>query len=342
MNAPPPGAEATPEAPKRAKKKQKKAKAPVALVPGYGVVRPGGSGFRPRYVIQVDSSWLSPVLARPPLGEYLRQLWERRHFIVADARARAGSEHSQTLLGKLWLVIEPLMNGAVFFFVFGMLLSTGRGIPNFIGYLLIGMFLFQFTTNAITRGSRSLIAGRQLVRSFSFPRAALPIASVARNAFTFVPALATLVVLILLIPLVMPHLQPEHADQFVYHVTWRWFLVPGVLALQLLMTLGLVLLTARAVARIPDLAQLISIFTRFWLYISAVFFSIDRFANQPTVQTVMEVNPMYQVLHMARDCLIYGVTPAWTSWALLGAWSGGLAVLGFVVFWHGEQTYGRA
>lgn len=341
MNAPPPGAEATPEAPKRAKKKQKKAKAPVALVPGYGVVRPGGSGFRPRYVIQVDSSWLSPVLARPPLGEYLRQLWERRHFIVADARARAGSEHSQKLLGRAWLVIEPLLNGIVYFFVFGLLLRTSRGIPNFVGYLLIGMFLFQFTTNSITRGCRSLITGRQLLRSFSFPRASLPIASVMRNALTFVPALGTLIVLILVIPVVMPHLFPG-GGPYEYHVTWRWALVPGVLALQLLMNAGLVLLSARAVARVPDLSQLITVFTRFWLYVSAVFFSIDRFASQPKVQTIMEVNPMYQVLHMARDCLIYGVTPAWTSWALLGAWSGGLAVLGFVVFWHGEQTYGRA
>lgn len=51
---------------------------------------------------------------------------------------------------------------------------------------------------------------------------------------------------------------------------------------------------------------------------------------------------MFMVLSMVRDCLLYGVTPALSSWLGLGAWAVGTLVVGFLFFYHGEESYGRA
>ncbi|MFF0973656.1 UNVERIFIED_CONTAM: ABC transporter permease, partial [Kocuria sp. CPCC 205295] len=51
-----------------------------------------------------DSTQLMAVGARPPLGEYLRRLWDARHFVLYDARVRLSVSQEHTILGKVWLI----------------------------------------------------------------------------------------------------------------------------------------------------------------------------------------------------------------------------------------------
>lgn len=282
---------------------------------------------RPR-VESVSLDGLRPVGRRPSLATYLSKLWDRRHFIVADSQARVSSSTRQLVLGNLWLVLKPVLDGTVYLLIFGILLQTNRGIENFIGYLLIGVFMFSFTARCLNSGASSVAAGRNLIRSFSFPRVSLPIATVLRETLNTVPGILAMMVLIIAIP--------PHAE-----ITWRWALFPGVLALQIVFNLGIAMVAARVVAKVRDLTNVISFLTRFWLYGSAVFFSYDRFVDHPTILALMQVNPLFIVLDMTRDLLLYGQTPAVSSWLILGAWAIGALVVGLVVFWRGEESYGR-
>ncbi|MFJ3404437.1 ABC transporter permease [Promicromonospora sp. NPDC090134] len=271
---------------------------------------------------------LSRVGARPPLGQYVRLLWERRHFLWADARAKVASGTRQSLLGKAWLVLNPLIDGTVYYLVFGVLMKSSHGIDNFIGYLLIGVFLFQFTTQSINGGARSVQTGKNLIRAFTFPRAALPISVVLRNLLNLGPTLVTLAALIYL---------TAPAEQY----TWRIALVPVALALQVMFTTGLALLVARWAAALPDITNLIGMVMRVWLYASAVFFSFDNLIDDPVQRMWLEANPMFIVLDIVRDCVLYATTPDLIRWVWLGGWSVGLLVVGFVVFWRAEESYGR-
>ncbi|WP_129787062.1 ABC transporter permease [Promicromonospora panici] len=272
---------------------------------------------------------LSRVGARPPLGQYVRLLWARRHFLWADARAKVASGTRQSLLGKAWLVLNPLVDGAVYYLVFGMLMKNSRGIDNFVGYLLIGVFLFQFTTQSINGGARSVQSGKNLIRAFTFPRAALPISVVLRNLLNLGPTLVTLTALIYFIP---------PAEEY----TWRIALVAGALALQVMFTTGLSLLVARWAAALPDITNLIGMVMRVWLYASAVFFSFDTLlVDEPELQRWLEVNPMFIVLDIVRDCVLYATTPDLMRWVWLGGWAVGMLLIGFVTFWRAEESYGR-
>ncbi len=221
-----------------------------------------------------------------------------------------------------------MLNGLAYFLIFGKVLNSSKGIENFVGYLIIGVFLFQFTTQSVTGGAKSIASGRNLIRAFTFPRASLPISVVLRGILNLVPTLGAMFVLLLALP------EQEH---------WNLaaVLFPAVLLMQVVFTTGLALLLARAAAALPDLNQLISVLMRFWLYGSAVFFSIDRFKDYPWIVGIMEANPMYIVLDAARDTLLYGVVPELSTWIGLGAWSFGMLVVGFLVFWRAEESYGR-
>ena len=277
----------------------------------------------------VSSEGLVPVGKRVSLKIYLEALWNRRYFIIAESRAKMSSSTRKNLLGYGWMFLNPLLSVLAFWFIFGFILNSSRGIDNFIGYLVIGVFFFQFTGKSMTGGTGAIRSGASMIKGFQFPRAALPISTVVRNFLDFLPSVVVMVILIAVIP-------PTEV------ITWRVLLVIPVIILQTIFNVGLACFLARLGHKIPDLTNFMSIVSRFWLYGSGVFFSIeDRLADQPAILAAMQFNPMHAYLTLTRNSLLYGVdSPAW-MWAMGTVWAFGLLIVGFLFFWRGEESYGR-
>lgn len=277
--------------------------------------------------IQVPAWSLGQVNARVPLSAYFRQLWDRRHFIVAESRAKVIGGNQRNYLGIAWMVIQPILNALAFFVIFGVILQTSQGIENFLGYLLIGVFFFGFTTRVITTCAGGIKANQAMIKAFTFPRASIPISVVVREIMNLVPSVIVMTLMILVLP-------PSE------NLTWRVIYIMPAFILQVLFSLGIGFVATRLCHVIPDLVQLISILTRFWLYFSGVFFSIDRFVTHELMSAVMKANPMYGYLMLVRNSLLYGVdTPLW-MWLNCAGWALLFFVFGFMFFYQGESTYG--
>ena len=78
--------------------------------------------------VRVDMRGLTRVGAKPGLIDYLVSLWNYRHFMFYDARARVQSGNKRDRLGSAWLLLDPLLNGLGYFAIFGLLLGASRGI----------------------------------------------------------------------------------------------------------------------------------------------------------------------------------------------------------------------
>lgn len=282
---------------------------------------------RPHTVSPFELNALKPVGKRPPLARYVTDLWHYRHFIWADGRARALGSQRGTILGNVWLIAQPMLNAMVFYVMFGLLLQTSRGIENFVGYLIIGVTMFPPMQRAVTSGSQVLITGKNTVRAFVFPRAALPLSFVTRTSIDTIPPLMAVSILVLTIP--------PHAT-----ISWNWLLIPPIFMLQQALSLGLVLISSRITTLLPDTKNLWPFLTQFWYFGSGVFFSYERFVDHPAILRAMDLNPGYLLLTMYRNCMLYGQTPDLRDWSMLLSWSIGLAVFGFVFFWQKEESYG--
>ena len=148
--------------------------------------------------IEVPAWSLGQVNARVPLNAYFRQIWHRRHFIIAESRAKVIGGNQRNYLGIAWMVIQPILNALAFFVIFGVILQTSRGIENFLGYLLIGVFFFGFTTRVLTTCAGSVKANQAMIKAFTFPRASIPISVVVREIMNFVPSVVVMMLMILL------------------------------------------------------------------------------------------------------------------------------------------------
>ncbi|MEY9844338.1 teichoic acid transport system permease protein [Streptacidiphilus sp. BW17] len=268
---------------------------------------------------------------RPPLVEYSRQLWSRRHFVLAFATARLTAAYTSARLGQIWQVMTPLLNAAVYYLVFGMLLHTNRGIQNYIAYLCTGIFTFQFTQSAVLAGTRAISGNLGLIRALQFPRACLPL------ALTIVQLQELVVSMVVLAFIILSTGEP---------LTLKWLLVLPVLVLQTVFNAGLAMLLARWGSKTTDLSQLMPFVIRTWMYMSGVFWSVQTVgAHLPqAVRTLLNVNPALVFNELMRYALMDSVQASSLThhiWLLALGWAVVAGVVGYVHFWRAEEEYGR-
>ena len=272
---------------------------------------------------------LHRVGRRPPLGDYLGEVWRRRAFVSTLARARIEAEHGRNRLGLAWIVLRPLLNAGIYGMVFGFFLQTSRDVDDFIAFLVIGVFMFEFFSTCLTTGARSITGHTALVQSLSFPRMALPLALVFQRLLQFLPMLAMMVV----VAVAWGH--PPRPE---------WGLLAPLVALFTIFNAGLTLLVARLTVHLRDLTHVLPFVSRLVFYSSGVFYSIEtRLADRTWALAAADLQPVHEFLTLARGILLEGPDhplPV-AYWGYATIWSVALLVVGVLFFWAAEERYGR-
>lgn len=277
-------------------------------------------------VIRYNGQSLQPLLLKPTLFGYLRQLHDRRFFIIADAKGKAFRTTRDYALWRIWLVLMPVLDIVIYAFIFGFVLKTSRGVESFLSFLVIGVIFFGFMSQFLTAAVGLIQVNKNLIDSFNFPRAAVVFSHVLRYFLdNLIPATIAVIGAVAL------------KDEF--SISWTIILVIPLYLLMHVFGLGLMLIVARLTAFRPEFKVAVNLFSRAWFFISGVFFSIERFVDHEVVQKIMMANPAYMFLTAIRECVVYDSVPSWELWAQLAAWSVGLFIIGFIFFWQAEEKY---
>lgn len=281
---------------------------------------------------------LTRIGVRPPLRRYLGDLWRRRDFTLVLATSKASARHQNNYLGQFWALINPILNALVYVLIFGFVLHVSReGVGNVIAFIVIGIFMFRFFETSVNAGAKSIRNNLGLVRSVHFPRAVLSIAGVLAELTTLLPALVVMVVISWISGLLPdPALAPVP-------ISWTWLLIFPTVALLWLFNTGVALMVARWVAITPDLQNVIPFVMRFLMYGSGVIFSIQRFVEGNSVASLLEYQPIAVYLYLARSSIMDDPSfpPSGTMWILGICWAVIFLLVGFIIFWRGEERYGR-
>ncbi|MFZ0139916.1 MAG: ABC transporter permease [Aeromicrobium sp.] len=272
---------------------------------------------------------LHKVGGRPPILAYFVDVWRRRAFIYSLARFRIEADNGRNRLGMGWVLLKPLINAAVYGTIFGILLGRSNRPDQYVLFLVIGVFMFEYFSSCFTSGAKSITKNANLVQSLSFPRMSLPLALVAQRLLEFAPMIAIMTGLVL---------------AFGNMPQWEWLLLIPLVALFTVFNTGLTLITARLTVHFRDLTQLLPFVSRFFFYTSGVFFSVERrFGENETIMQIADIQPIHEFMDLARCIMLTGpdyvVTPVY--WAYGAAWSFMFLIVGAVYFWAAEERYGR-
>ena len=274
----------------------------------------------------LTSAGLYEVGNRPTLRAYLADAWRRRRFAFTLAGYRLVSSLLPNRLGILWIVLKPLSLAIMYGTIFHFVISGAARPANFVQFLIVGVFVFEFFTGCFGGGAKAITGNAKLVQSLGFPRILLPVSVVAEQAMRMVPVVVLLGILLLV---------------FGEPITWSWLLLLPILAVMAIFNLGTALIVARLSVHARDVQQFIPIINRVLFYVSGIFFSVDgAFANQPVLLAIAHLIPTYDFIAIARSVLLDSYSAPLIAWIAAPAWALVTIVFGVIYFWQAEARYG--
>ncbi len=214
------------------------------------------------------------------------------------------ARYRSSLLGVLWLFIQPLLQLAVYSFVFQMVLrarwdvvtETGIQVPFGI-VLFVGLLLHAVLADALIRGPSLVTSNPTFVKRVIFPLETLPIVSVASALLLLLVSMVLLVIVTLTLVGPLP-------------VAGLLAIVP-VLLLGL-MALGLAWLMAGLGVYLPDLVQFSPLLATLLLFTAPVCY--PRGMVPEHYQWLLWLNPLTVPVENVRSLLFTGAA----NWAQLG------------------------
>ena len=248
------------------------------------------------------------------VGTYIADLWSRRRFAWFLAMGNLKARNASTALGLFWWVLNPLLLGGVYYLIFGLIFSGGRDL----GYLMCGMFVFHFTSQAMTGGANSILQNAKLLANLRFPRLILPIANLVEAGVGFLASLFVLFALVL----------PTDGINF----TWAFWLLPVVFAIHIVFNLGLGAITARLAVPFRDINNILPYVNRLWLYLSPIIWPLAQMDRFPEgMVPFVEANPLFSIIGLYRTARL-GYEFQMNELLMASAWAVAVAVVGLAVF----------
>jgi teichoic acid transport system permease protein len=255
------------------------------------------------YVFEPHSATL------PDVREYVRALWERRHFMHELAIADLRTERSGRVLGNLWSVLNPLFQAGIYYFLYTVLRSDASD-NGFLPILIANFFFFGLSMSALGEGGSSLKRGKGLMLNSAFPRALLPVTAIYKSLRAFVPAACVLVVLF---PLVGGTPGPG------------LFVLPLLFAIQVVMNIGIALVVSTYVVLVPDGANVVQWLTRLLFFATPVIYPVTLLPS--AAKAVLQFQPLYPVF-AAYQAIFGGDSPSPSLVVMSAIWAGALLAIG--------------
>jgi teichoic acid transport system permease protein len=256
--------------------------------------------------------YLPHKVGLPPMGHYLSLVWKRREFALELSRTTMRAKHFDTAFGQLWLLLNPLLLGAVYFLLIDLIRQHPRPI-SFFAHLLGGLFLYQVLQTGATEGSTSVVRGGGLILNTAFPRTLLPLASMATSFKRFLPTM--------LVWLAVHFAAGGHLS---IQMLWG---IPIVIQVTVFAT-GVAMFCAALQVYFRDLSSFLPYLLRIWMYISPILYQWNEVPAH--IRHWLLLNPMASMLANWSTVLNQGRPPdpnllfIGTAWAIFGLVFGAL------------------
>lgn len=251
-------------------------------------------------------------------------LWDNRRVLALLVTRDLKVKYADSVLGYAWSLLEPLAMAGVYWWVFTRLMNRQVGEAPYIVFLLAGMLPWQWT-NAVLRSSmKALSKDSKLVRSTSLPREIWVLRTVGSKFVEFMYAIPVLALFA-----VLTRAQP----------TWWVVFWPVAMLMQILLLTGAGLLLAPLAVLYGDVERLMRIVMRLLFYFSPVIYGVNDVTRRlGEVGNLYLLNPLAGIFDLYRTAFFPDQWAGWLAVVLAAVVSGGVFVLGVLVFRRLEGT----
>lgn len=241
-------------------------------------------------------TFLSYSLLMEKKGKYnfvviFENVYKKYKFLIKQLVMRDfKTKYKRSVLGYLWSLLNPLLTMAIQYIVFS---TIFRGnIENFPVYLLSGIILFNFFSEAVGQGLVSVVGNAPLITKVYMPKYIYPVTKVISCSINLWISVIPLLIVAFLT-----------GAPF----TKALIVLPYVLICLVLFTIGMSLILATAMVFFRDTQYLWGIISLIWMYATPLFYPENILPEK--FQIIQKINPLYQMVKFIRTILIEGVSP---------------------------------
>lgn len=209
-----------------------------------------------------------------------------RELIVTDFKLR----YQGSALGYLWSLLKPLFLFAILYVVFGMFLRFGEDIPHFPVYLLLGVVLWGFFTEATNQGLQAIVNRGDLIRKINFPKYIIVISG----------TVSALINLVLNLLVVLVFLLVSGVD-----IKATILLFPLIVLELYVFALALAFFLGAAYVRFRDVSYIWEVGLQAAFYATPIIYPISEVIKKSDVMAqIMMLNPVAQIIQDARYTVV--------------------------------------
>lgn len=258
----------------------------------------------------------------------LKEVWQYRDLIALFTKRTFALTYKQTILGPVWLFLNPFISSIIYAFVFGGIAGIGTdGVPSLLFYMS-GNAIWIYFSGCVTKNASTFTANANVFGKVYFPRLTIPISNVFSAVIQF--GIQILMVLVVLIYYVATGAVQPH---------WgAWLLIPLILVHLGLLGLGCGIIISSLTTKYRDLAILVTFGVQLWMYITPVVYPLSQLGDG-WMKTILMFNPVTAPVEMFRYALLGQgiIMPGYLaySWVVTVI----VVIVGIMIFNKVEKTF---
>ncbi len=235
----------------------------------------------------------SPLdLLRTGIGEIASRRQLIRYLVQADMKKRG----SDTALGNLWWILDPLLQMVVY--VIFVTIISRRSTPDYPLFIMAAILPWKWFTAAVTDSTGSVVSRAQLIRQIAFPKIVLPVSAATAGVVGFAWGLIPLLLLMI----------PSH-----HRITVQLAWIPVIAVSQYIFSLAVAMIVAVGNVFFRDLGNVATHVLRLWWLLSPGLYSLSALEDihyvrdHPIVADLFRANPFATIFDSYRR-VIYGTS----------------------------------
>lgn len=225
---------------------------------------------------------MATILARP-LNK------QTRNLLLEMVRTDFKLRYQSSVLGYLWSLLKPLFIFSILYAVFTVVLKIGAGIPGYPVYLLTGVFMWSFFVEATNRSVATIVSKGSLIRKISMPKYLVVLSTVINSLINFLISSIIIIIFLAVTPGTVTNLA----------------MLPLVLVLMgqlFLFATAISFILSAAYVKFRDISYIWEVVAQGLFYASAIIYPLQIVPE--TIQKILLINPVAQIIHDARRILV--------------------------------------
>lgn len=249
------------------------------------------------------------------LFQNLKLFWFYRELLWNLAHREITQRYKQSVLGYVWVIINPLAQLLVMNFVFSTILKVNSlGVP-FIIFLSVALLPWNLFTQSLTSSTGALVGNSNLITKIYFPREILVYATIIAKVVDYFYSCIVLIFFFIIFKTTIS-----------IHILW----IPVILLIQLIFTMGLALILAAFNLFYRDIQYLLNLILMMWMYLTPIMYPVEMLPAK--YRFIFTFNPMAVIINAYRQVMLSGSGPNLNSLGLAFVMSVGIFIIGFLIF----------